>query len=483
MNYNRGIYFRGSQLFIFALLLLLTACTLPHLPTRQVQRLDLKKIQAGQLFDATALHQEWPGPSWWRQFGDAQLDQLIEQALRQSPSLHSAAARVSAAAALVGGERAALRPQLDAAVQPSYEHFTADEFIPPPYGGNTYWDNQVLLESRFDLDLWGRHHALLAAALDRLHVSTAESAQARQVLISAILTSYLRWALNKERTDYLNALLDTRTQLLALAERRWHVGLGTEIEVNSVAATLPPVQKALARARAEDTRQRDQIALLCGLPPAAGEALHAPTLHLSTLPLPARIPLRWLGRRPDVIAARWQVEADAQDIGAAKAAFYPDISLSALVGYQALGFSQLFSNSAHLYGVLPALSLPLFDGGARQAHLSAAAARRDADVAHYNDTLLRAMQEACDHWASLQSLQTEHAAAVHALALARREEDLARRGQRAGLIAASRPMQATSRRLQRTQEVADLDFASLQEQVLLIRALGGMQTQAADPHE
>ncbi len=483
MNYLHGTYLRRH--LALGLTLLLTACALPHLPAPQVQRLDLAKMPTGELFDAQAktLAQEWPGANWWRQLGDEQLDQLITQALRQSPSLHLAAARVSAAAARAGSERAALRPQLDAAVQPSYEHFTADEFIPPPYGGNTYWDNQVLLESRFDLDLWGRHHALLAAALDRLHVRTAESAQARQVLISAILSSYLQWAWADARATTFQALLATQQQLLALAEKRLRVGLGTALDVNDVAATLPPLQKALARERAAGRRQRDQIALLCGLPPAAGEALHPPTLHVSVLPLPAKIPLRWLGRRPDVIAARWQVEADTQDIGAAKTAFYPDLSLSAFAGYQALGFSQLFSNSAHLYGVLPALSLPLFDGGARQAHLSAAAARRDADVAHYNDTLLHALQEACDHWVTLQSLQVEHAAADHALVLARQEEDLAQRGQRAGLIAASRPLQATGRRLQRSEEIADLDFAAMQDQVLLIRDLGGMQAQDVGRHD
>ncbi len=418
--------------------------------------------------------QEWPGISWWQQWQDHQLDQLIDQALQQSPSLDQAKARIQAAAALAEGQHATLKPSVQAEAKPAYERFTADEFIPPPYGANTYWDNQMLVESRFELDFWGKNHAALSAALDRMHATQAEAAQVEQVLISDLVDVYLQFALEETELRHSEAILHQQNRLYDLAQKRRNAGLGTDLDVNNALAAQTPVQEALARQKTAIRLLRNQIALLCGQPLSVALHLQRPVLSLThTLHPPAQIPLHWLGRRPDIIADRWLIEADVQTIKVAKARFYPDINLDAYAGYQALGFSQLFSSSARMYGLTPALSLPLFEGGHLQGALDIAAAEHDANIARYNDQLLHAMQEVSDQLATLHGLDEEQRAATTAWTLARNDEELTRKGYQAGLMNETQQRLSSISRMEREQVRSRLDATRLRTEVHLIRALGG----------
>ncbi len=477
MNYIHDIYQGryGRRLGILAVFLALAGCSLPQLPHRSVAMLQTAHLQAGAPFDqrSEALIRQWPGPHWWHRLDDAELDHLIGQALSRSPDLQVAQARIRAAVAQSGIAGAALKPQMNAALKPSYNRFTADEFIPPPFAGHNVWDNQVLLEGGYELDLWGKNHAALRASLDQVHAQRAESRQVEQVLIASIVDAYLQLRYEDPSLLRLHEEIELRQQLLRLSQRRRQVGLGTDLELSGVAAALPPLQRELARRSAHQARLRHQLALLCGLPSIA---LAPPPATLAAAPTqlaaPGKIPLDWLGRRPDLMAARWQVEADGEDIHVAKARFYPDISLSAAIGYQALGFSQLFSPSAELYSVSPTISLPLFEGGRLQAGLDAAAARRDADIARYNALLLRAIMQVSDHMANLQGLQQEQQAAEQARNLAQERERLSQSGLQAGLIDMSAPLEARILRLHSEQALADLDLRTLQEDVALIRDTG-----------
>ena len=494
MNYFNSItrsllQIRFGCLDCWLLIVLISGCTLPKVAPSHVKALDsfLRAPHPGQISDLAKDQEEWPGKQWWSQWHDNQLNQLIKQALDQAPALDEARARIEAAAALTEQQKTSLKPSTQAQAKPSYDRFTADEFIPPPYGANTYWDNQVLVQSRLELDLWGKNHAALRAALDQKQVSEAEAAQVQQSLIADLVDVYLQFTLADVELEQTKAILNMRKHLLDLAKKRRQAGLGTDLEVSRAIADLAPTQQTLAHQQTALHILRNQLAMLCGQPPASSLHLTTPTLSLNhSLHPPYPIPLHWLGRRPDIIADRWRIEADSETIKVAKTRFYPDINLEAFAGYQALGFTQLFSSSAMMYGLSPALSLPLFKDKELQAALDVSAARRDADVARYNRQLLQAIQEVSDLLAMLHGLDEEQQTARMTRNQACDDEALNRKGYQAGLLNETEYDHMILIRRQREQELDRLEASQLRTEVHLIRALGGgwlgASTQLSAPH-
>ncbi|MEL0029074.1 MAG: efflux transporter outer membrane subunit, partial [Perlucidibaca sp.] len=378
--------------------------------------------------------QEWPGAGWWRSLADPQLDALVGQALQQSPSLAQARARLDQALAATGIARSALLPQAALAGKLSYERFTELQFIPPPYGGNRFWNNEAMLQASLDLDVWGRHHESLAAARDISRMVAAEADEAREVLLATLAHSYVQLALQQALSQLLRDTLAAEQDIVGLARQRLHAGLGTELDLARAESRLPSTQAELDEVDGAMAVTRLQLVALTGQGPEAASRLQAPVLALTRqLPVPESLPARWLGRRPDVRARRWQVEALSHEVEAARRAFYPDVNLSAFAGHVALGLDNIFTRASTSYGIAPAISLPLFEGGRLQAGLDTRLAQREAAVASYNETLLKAAQQVVGLSSTLKSLNAQATSAAQAVTLASRADALARRGLHAGL--------------------------------------------------
>ena len=149
--------------------------------------------------------------------------------------------------------------------------------------------------------------------------------------------------------------------------------------------------------------------------------------------LPDYVPANLIGRRPDVVAQRWRVEAAGKNIEVAKAGFYPDINISAFLGFQSLGFAGFLSSNAAMRGIAPAISLPIFEGGRLRSQLGAQTANYDAAVESYNNTLVLALQAVADQIVRLKSSEKQKAEIEKALALAQKSYDLAQRGYHSGI--------------------------------------------------
>ena len=180
-----------------------------------------------------------------------------------------------------------------------------------------------------------------------------------------------------------------------------------------------------------------------------------------------------LGRRADVVAARWRVEAAAQGVAAARADFYPDINLNASIGLSALGLDRLLNLGSRQYSVGPALSLPLFDGGALRAQLQGRAAEADAAVAAYNAAVLDAAREVADAASALRSLALQQAEQAHAQAAAADAFVLAQQRYQAGLGNRLPVLQADALLLAQRAQTTDLQARQLDAQAMLALALGG----------
>ena len=256
--------------------------------------------------------------------------------------------------------------------------------------------------------------------------------------------------------------------------RRQRQGLGSGQDVEGLVVAVAQQQ---ARASALDTAlllARHQLAALAGLGPVAGDTLVRPQLaDASNLPLPAHLAAVLIGRRPDVIAQRWRVEAAGHHIESAKAAFYPNIDLLAFVGFQSLGFDRFLESTSGMSGIGPAISLPIFDGGRRRSQLSRETAAFDEAVEAYNGIVVRALQEVAAHGAALAGNGQETGLARNALAASQRRHSAAERGRRAGVIPYSVVLDAQSSVINARENLARLEAARRMAYAGLVLALGG----------
>jgi len=226
---------------------------------------------------------------------------------------------------------------------------------------------------------------------------------------------------------------------------------------------------------------RHALAALTAQPPTALDTLSPRLSALHAVALPATLPADLLGRRADISAARWRVEAATQDVAAARAQFYPNINLSAFIGLSSIGLDRLLRAGSEQYGVGPAIRLPLFDAGRLRANLRGRASDLDLAIETYNGAVVDAVRDVADQLGSLQSIERQRREQAQARAAAESAYDLALQRYRAGLGNYLNVLTAETNVLAQRRSAADLEARALDVQVALIRALGGGYDDAAAP--
>ncbi len=447
-----------------------------HMPTADLA-IELAQRDAG-----------WPRVQWWRAYGDPQLDAWVERAGQGSPSLAAAAARVREAQAMAGRVESREALQVDASGRAARRQWPDDGFYGPgDLAESRTWDTTAGLALSLDLDLWGRERSASEQAMDLAHQRAAEQRQAQLALQANVVRAYIQLALQHARLDILESTLEQQTQILELARRRLAAGIGTQLEVSQAQAPLPETHRQIDALHEAITLHQHQLAALAGLAPQQGEQLQRPALALQQpLSLPAALPAQWLGQRPDVVASRWQVAAQARGIEVAQAGFYPNVDLTASLGYMATGGNLLgfLAGRKLAWNAGPALSLPLLDGGRLRAELGQASAGYDLAVAHYQQTLVSALQDVADQLLRRQSLDTQQALARESVAAAHNNCELARLAWQRGLVDYLDVLQAQTQ-LWRQQDIQQqVEAARLQAYAGLVVALGGgLQAGADTPPE
>jgi len=441
---------------------------LPHAHTKSANTLDAgKSITAA----STII---WPNETWWKTYRDPQLDALIAKTITDSPTLGVAQARVALSQAFAQSMHAETLPNISGDVSITRERFTALQFIPPPWAGNFDWNNKVQLSLAYDLDLWGRQESIWRASVDETRAAAAEMQQVKLALVTAIVQSYIQLSMEYCLRDIAVERLVQVEQRVAIARRGKAAGIGTEMEISELEIPLPHARAQIEAIDAHIALLGNQIAALSGQGPGAGERITRPVLVLDApIGLPDQLPANLVGRRPDILAHRWRVEAAQQNIDGAKAAFYPNINLIAFVGFQALGFGQLISNAAAIGGIGPAISLPIFDGGRRRGNLSAKTAVYDIAVENYNGVLVQALQDVSNQMVVLQSNAKQRIEAEAALGHARKTFSLAQASYRAGLDNYQHVLDARISVLHQQEIIVQMQAVRLDAYAGLMRALGG----------
>lgn len=420
----------------------------------------------------------WPGDLWWKGLGDAQLDALIDEGLRNSPDVAAAAARFRRASGMRQEARGATLPQLDAEALANTQKQSLELGYPQefrnflPRGWNDF--GQIDATLSYDLDLWGKNRAALAAATSETRAAAIDAQQARLMLASGIAAAYVDLSRLFAEHDVRQGELDVRLANQRLVSQRRVNGLETRGSERQADAEVATARGALGAADEQIALRRNQLAALLGAGPDRGLSIARPTLP--TPPeraLPEDVTTDLVGRRPDVAAARERTEAAASRIKVARADFYPAIRLSALFGVQALGFGNLFDGDATYGRAGPAISLPVFHGGSIQGRYRGARATYDEAVANYDQTVVTAYQQVADAVTSQRAARQRLGDARAALAASQDAYDIARQRYEGGLSNYLDVLTVQDRLLQARLAVAGLDADLRSVDIALIRALGG----------
>jgi multidrug efflux system outer membrane protein len=414
-----------------------------------------------------------PRGEWWKAFADPVLDDLIVRANRGNTSIQVAASHLAQARALARATDADRMPQvgIDAGVQ------RAAGFV-GGIGGPARSFGNVGADFSYELDLFGK----LARASDaaRLDVKAREGLlQSARLLVQAeVAQTYLSLrALDDERALVRSTVVAYRGTL-DLTERRFRAGDLAELDVTRARTEVAATESeaiALDRRRAE---LEHALAVLVG---EVSSEFSLPVAEWSTaLPaIPAGVPSTVLARRPDVSAAQASMLAAQQRVGVAKAAWFPDVSLTGTGGYASSELSDLFKWTSRAWGIGALLSLPVFDGGRREAGVQNAAAQLDEAIALYREQVLVAFRDVEDQLSALRLLGEQAEAQTLAVASATRTTSLSDARYRNGLVSQLDLLDARRSELRNRRQALQVRAAQYEATVGLVRALGGAWGQSS----
>jgi NodT family efflux transporter outer membrane factor (OMF) lipoprotein len=454
---------------------LLSACASTHglKPEATVQKAD--SLQAtSTLSSATVDPAAWPESDWWTRFHDSQLNELIAEGLAGSPTLKVAEARTRAALAQAQVTNSSRLPQVDAKADITRERFPNQSLIPPPYAGT--WDNFSELSAtlNWEIDLWGKNRAAYEQAVGQARASALDARAARLALSASIAHAYVQLERAYLQLDVAQATLAQREQIFKLTQDRNEAGVDSRLELRQAQSALPAAREQIAQWQEVIELTRNQLAALLGKGPDRGQTIQRPAASaLTAVSIPSRVPSELLGRRPDILAQRWRVEAARHGIDNAKAQFYPDVNLSAFVGYQILGPGSLLTAGNREIGAGPAVTLPIFDAGRRRGNLAASDSEYDVAVEQYNQAVADGLHEVVDQLTSFRSVTEQQLQQREGLSTAQDAYDLATLRYREGVGNYLQVLTTETQLLSQRSLDADLRARALDTSINLARALGG----------
>ena len=434
-----------------------------------VAALHAKRSFASVKVDAAA----WPREDWWKAFGDPQLDKLIAEALAGNPDLALVDARVRAALAQAGAVDAARKPTLNGGA--AVAGARVPPILPPIASGHFGTIGYGYLSFKWDFDLWGGKRAAWEAAVGEARAAEIDARAARLKLAADVVRAYVDLGGAIAQRELAKAELQRAEDFLALTKKRVAAGVDSRFQLARISG-----ETAAARANltaAENAVHGDGIvlAVLLGKGPDRALAITPPThpLHGGALVVPSNLPADLLGRRPDVVAARWRVESGEQDIKSAKAKFLPNLGISSLVGLVAPSAMNLFSLSSRFYTVSPALSIPIFEGGRLRADLAGKDAARDIAVARYNQTVIGAINQVATQAEDVRALDAQLTDAGQARDSAAQAYSLAMKRYRGGVGSYLEALSVRQELINAERGLAALRTARADAWIALVEALGG----------
>lgn len=481
---RRLVSVRGSRLLSLSLsVLMLSACAIGP----DYQRPPV--AEPAQYKQADGWRQATPSDSlargaWWELYGDQQLNGLVEKLNSANQTVAQSEAQYRQAQALVRSARGAFFPTVDLSAgktRSGQGTGSSSSSLSTTNSGirDTY---NTQLGVSWEADVWGKLRRGLEADKASAEASFADLAAMRLSQQSELVQNYLQLRVIDQQKRLLQATVENYQRSLQMTENQYRAGVSGKDAVAQAQTQLKSTQADMVDLIWQRAQFENAIAVLIGLPPAAFNL--AETQNIPSLPqVPLSLPSQLLERRPDIASAERSVIAANANIGVAKAAYYPDLTLSMSGGYSSSTYSDLISLPNRFWSVGPKLAMTLFDGGQRSAEVDRTEAVYDQTVAKYRQTVLDGFREVENYLVQLKVLEDEAAVRQEALDAARESLRLTLNQYKAGLIAYLDVVVVQATALSNERSVLTLQQSRLIASVNLIAALGGGwdgQTQASE---
>jgi NodT family efflux transporter outer membrane factor (OMF) lipoprotein len=460
-----------SGAVVLALTLGLGACSLaPPLKTPVIPTGDAYK-ELGPWTPAQPADR-LPRDSWWSLYDTGELNDLEKRLIAGNTTLAAALASYEQARALSDQARAGLFPTLGVGANVSRNRESTNAPLRGPTTPTYYNANSLSGSVSYELDLWGQIRNEVAAGEANAAASAADLESARLSLIAQLVGDYIQLRSLDRATAILNETVTAYARALSLTQQRHDAGIAPGLDVSQAQTQLDAARSQAAQTLAQRALMEHAIAALLGV--SASTFSIEPKIVAIALPqIPSGVPTTLLQRRPDIAAAQRRMIAANANIGVARAAYFPSLTLGAQGGFQSTGFSNWLSAPSSFWAIGPNALLSVFDGGLRRAQVAQARAEFDASAANYRGVVVTAFQQVEDSLANLNHYHdaaTEEKAAVDA---AQRTLDFSLALYKQGAVDYLTVVTSQTALLQTQLESLNLDTLQLSASVNLILALGG----------
>lgn len=455
------------RLIIMLALLLATGCT-----TMAPERMLPAAPVDGSWNAANRTGVEVEGTGWKDAFPDPALQELISTALRENRSLRQTVLAMEQARAQFQIVRADRIPNVDASGSTTANRLPAD-LNGGTAGINRQWAS-TLGVSAFELDFFGRVKSLEDQALES-YLATEEARRAAHIsLVSQVVQGYLTLVGDRESLNLARETSRSREATLALTKAQLDHGMATELDRQQAEETAAVAQSEVARLEAQTAMDENALAVLVGMP---SSRLKLPARAMDdvamTGPVAPGLPSELLTRRPDILEAEHRLWAAGAQIGAARAAFFPRITLTGTAGFASLGLSDLFDAQSRAWTFIPRVSLPIFDAGRNKAGLASAEAEQKIRVAQYEQTVQTAFREVADALAKNRGYGGQVEAQARRVASSEKSRALVDQRYQAGLESAMAVHDAERTLFSARQDLLAARLSQKLSVVELYTALGG----------
>jgi NodT family efflux transporter outer membrane factor (OMF) lipoprotein len=411
--------------------------------------------------------------NWWEIFGDPQLNKLEEQVATSNQDLKVFEARFREARAAIRFNRASQFPTISTAPSAAYVKTTDySPSFPSKVQQASVGDFVLPFDLSYELDLWGRVRRTVAAAREEAQASSADYATAKLSLEAELAMDYFELRSADAQKQLLDDTVKAYTDNLQLTTNRFKGGVAPRADVAQAKTQLDTTRVQDTDVTVQRAQFEHAIAILIGKPPAEFSIAAVP-LKYQPPSIPVGLPSDLLQRRPDIAGAERRVAEANQQIGIARAAYFPTVTLNGTVGFAGTQGSNWFSWPAGFWAVGPAVAQTLLDAGRRRATSESARANYDAAVARYRQTSLTAFQEVEDNLSALRILEDEAQQQEQAVASSKDSLQLFTNRYRGGVDTYLQVITAETTELTNERNAIDILRRRMDASVLLVKALGG----------
>ena len=435
----------------------------------------------------TPMGGEWPATQWWKRYQDPTLDELITLGGANSPSLSAAHARYDSARQSVRLAAAESGAHLEANATADRQRLSDNGLFPPQLLGFSWYNQFDLgLQGSYTFDWWGKQRDAVESAMDQAHAAQAERSAAALMLAGSIADTYFGWQSDQNRLVLARERENTVLAEGRIVAARIRAELDSVDDLNGADLDLAAAREQIAALEGSAKLRVVALAALVGRSIAELPPLRPKPLPVLAGALPNDVKIDLIARRADITASRWRVEAAQKTLASARAEFFPDVTINALIGLSSLDVGNLLKYGSRVPQAAAAIHLPIFDAGRLKARYGGAQAAVDSAVSTYQDTVINAARDVATQATTRAQIEAQRAQRTREVSAALRMREAAAARVQQGLADARSELRSRESWIEQRDGLLQLDSAALAADIALQRALGGgyddTQKFANSPH-